>query len=101
MQQLQLAMTRRRSKGLLVSICVALAVVACTTGSARRVGSAAASDWPVYAGSQAAQRYSPLTQITRSNVRNLRQAWQFNSAEPGDPETNPLVVGGRLFAFTP
>jgi quinoprotein glucose dehydrogenase len=58
-------------------------------------------DWSVYGGNQAAQRYSPLEQITRENVRELKQVWQFESAEPGDPETNPLVVGRRLFAFTP
>src|SRR5690348_4814747 len=90
-----------RSKGLLFSICVAIVAVACTTHPERGRTSGATGGWSVYGGNQAAQRYSPLTQITRTNVRSLRQVWQFNSAEPGDPETNPLVVGGRLFAFTP
>lgn len=90
-----------RNKWVFLSICAALAAVTCTPYPGRGSTSGRASDWPVYGGNQASQRYSPLTQITRTNVRNLRQVWQFNSAETGDPETNPLVIGRKLFAFTP
>jgi quinoprotein glucose dehydrogenase len=58
-------------------------------------------DWPVYGGQAAGDRYSPLTQITRSNVENLREVWRFSMSEQGDSETSPIVVGRRLFAYTP
>ena len=38
----------------------------------------ARSDWPVYGGNAEGTRYSPLTQINRSNVGQLRVAWQFD-----------------------
>src|SRR5262249_29785353 len=45
--------------------------------------------------------YSPLTQIDRSNVRNLKEAWRLTSSEPGDSETNPLIIGRTLYGYTP
>ena len=36
-------------------------------------------EWPAYAGTYAAARYSPLTQIDRNNARNLRVAWRWKS----------------------
>ncbi|MGI4829424.1 MAG: c-type cytochrome [Janthinobacterium lividum] len=59
------------------------------------------SDWPAYGGDAADDRYSPLTQINRKNVHALRQAWSVDLGEPGGLQTNPLVVGRTLFAFTP
>lgn len=73
--------------------------VAGSTGTATAAG--ITHEWPVYGGAPSADRYSPLTQINRANVRNLRVAWQFKSAEPGDPETNPIIIGRTLFAYTP
>jgi glucose dehydrogenase len=45
--------------------------------------------------------YSPLAQIDRSNVANLKQAWIFDSGEHGMMETTPLVVDRVLYAATP
>jgi quinoprotein glucose dehydrogenase len=59
------------------------------------------TEWPVYGGSAGADRYSGLSQINAANVDHLRVAWQFDMAEPGDSQTNPLVVDRRLFAYTP
>jgi quinoprotein glucose dehydrogenase len=58
-------------------------------------------EWPVYGGQAAGDRYSSLTQITPSNVKDLREAWRFSMNEQGDSETNPIVIGRRLFAYTP
>src|SRR5450631_4554373 len=58
-------------------------------------------DWPVYGGNSEAQRYSALTQINRRNVAQLKFAWRFDSAERGDPETNPLIADGVLYAYSP
>lgn len=61
-----------------------------------------ASDWPTYGGNPAGTRYSPLTQINRSNVSQLQVAWTFDAAEGrGDPQTQPIIIDGVLFGVTP
>jgi glucose dehydrogenase len=59
------------------------------------------ADWPAYNGGLNGDHYSRLTQITRANVKQLRQAWVFDIGEPGGIQTNPLIVGGTLYAYTP
>lgn len=59
-------------------------------------------DWPVYGGGSSGQRYSPLTQINRSNVARLRGAWTWDAAEGrGDSQTQPIVIDGILYGVTP
>src|ERR1700722_8345291 len=57
--------------------------------------------WPVYNGGLDGDHYSRLTQINRDNVHLLQQAWTFDTGEKGGIQTNPLVVGTTLYAFTP
>ena len=38
-------------------------------------------EWPAYAGTYAAARYSPLTQIDRDNAKNLHIAWRWKSPD--------------------
>ncbi len=62
-----------------------------------------AGDWPEYNGNMAAQRYSPLDQITAENVSSLQIAWRFATEKFGPtPEFNntstPLEVDGVLYA---
>ena len=57
-------------------------------------------DWALYGG-EGGRRYSSLAQITRANVGKLQQAWRFDMAEMGDPQTHPLAVGGTVYAYTP
>ena len=57
--------------------------------------------WSVYGGDAAADHYSSLDQINRSNVGKLQLVWQFDEREEGDPETNPIVIGRTMFAYTP
>ena len=45
--------------------------------------------------------YSTLKQIDRGNVHSLKTAWSFDTGEKGNIETNPLIVGGTLYAYTP
>ncbi|MDE3198830.1 MAG: PQQ-binding-like beta-propeller repeat protein, partial [Acidobacteriota bacterium] len=60
------------------------------------------SDWPAYGGGPSDARYSPLTQIGRKNVSKLRVAWRYDTRDgAGDPQTQPIVVGGVLFGLTP
>ncbi len=58
-------------------------------------------DWPVYGGSKAGERYSPLTQINRDNVKQLQVAWTYDTGEKTGMQTHPLIVGRTLFAYTP
>ena len=60
-------------------------------------------DWPVYGHDPGGMRFSPLTQITRENVAQLKIAWTFHTGDidPGGDngprsgfETAPLVIGG-------
>jgi quinoprotein glucose dehydrogenase len=59
------------------------------------------ADWPVYGGQSADDRYSPLTQINRDTVQGLRVAWRFDESGRGESQTNPLIIHGTLFAYTP
>jgi quinoprotein glucose dehydrogenase len=56
--------------------------------------------WPAYNGDVNGDHYSPLAQINRTNVTQLKIAWQFDTGEKGNLETNPLIVGRVLYACT-
>lgn len=59
-------------------------------------------DWSAYGGGPSGIRYSGLTQINRSNVKQLRVAWTYDTADgAGDPQTQPIVVDGLLYGLTP
>src|SRR3569833_2742880 len=62
---------------------------------------AADKDWSIYGGTSQGNRYSTLLQITKTNVGSLAQAWHFDMAAAGDPQTHPLAVDGVLYAYTP
>src|SRR5947209_2764187 len=108
-----------RKAGLIVS--VVLAVLAAPAGldaqtipGALPQSAAALSrgEWPAYAGTYAAARYSPLAQIDRGNATNLRVAWRWKSPDVAirerDPkigpsrthESTPLMIGGTLYTST-
>ena len=59
------------------------------------------ADWPVYNGSSDGDHYSRLTQITRDNVHLLEKAWTYDTGEQGGLQTNPLIIGRTLYAYTP
>lgn len=63
---------------------------------------AADGEWPAYGGGPEGIRYSPLKQIDRVNVKRLEVAWSYDTADgAGDPQTQPIVVGGVLYGLTP
>ena len=60
-------------------------------------------NWPVNGG-VGNIRYSPLTQIDRTNVRSLQVAWTYDSHDAfkdSEMQSNPIIVDGVLFATTP
>ncbi|HEY9254132.1 MAG TPA: membrane-bound PQQ-dependent dehydrogenase, glucose/quinate/shikimate family [Stenotrophomonas sp.] len=64
----------------------------------------AEADWTAYGRSNAARRYSPLKQINRENVKQLRQAWVFRTGDIPEQrwgaETTPLKIGDTLYLCT-
>jgi len=58
-------------------------------------------DWRVWNGSAENRHYSPLSQINRSNVKQLGLAWTYDTGEKGGMQTSPLVVDGVLFGISP
>ena len=59
------------------------------------------SEWRVYGGSNASDRYSPLREITTANVDRLEEAWRFDTGESGGFQVNPIVVHGVMYSPTP
>src|SRR6267143_5941651 len=66
--------------------------------------------WPNYGNDGGGTRYSPATQIDRTNVTQLKAAWTYRTgALPRDPELDkkaafeatPILVDGKLFLSTP
>src|SRR5689334_4727632 len=58
-------------------------------------------EWRYYAGDAGSTRYSPLDQINRDNVKDLRIAWTWRSDNFGGrefkSETTPLMINGVLY----
>ena len=48
--------------------------------------------WPTYNGDYSGRRFSPLSQINQSNIKDLKVAWTYR-AKPG--ETPGSIVGGE------
>jgi alcohol dehydrogenase (cytochrome c) len=57
-------------------------------------------DWRTYNGSDSANRYSPLTGITRDNVASLKVKWVYPLSHFG-LEVTPLAADGVLYVTGP
>jgi alcohol dehydrogenase (cytochrome c) len=55
-------------------------------------------DWPHYGGTYRAWRYSALDSISRSNVKQLKVAWVFQTGDTeGGLQATPIVSGGVMY----
>jgi PQQ-dependent dehydrogenase (methanol/ethanol family) len=63
-------------------------------------GAAQPGDWLTYNGNESANRYSPLNQITTSNVALLKLKWVFPISYFG-LEVTPLAADGVLYVTGP
>jgi quinoprotein glucose dehydrogenase len=68
-----------------------------------------AGGWSSYGGDPGGSRYSPLTQITPENVRDLQVAWIYRTGELGQGvkdwsrsafEATPILFDGTLYLTT-
>ena len=57
--------------------------------------------WPGYHGDYSGRRHSSLTQITPQNVKNLTLAWAFQTGQPAQIKSSPLLVNGILYFTVP
>jgi membrane-bound PQQ-dependent dehydrogenase, glucose/quinate/shikimate family len=58
------------------------------------------AEWPIWGGTRSGQRFSPVTQINKDNVGQLRQAWVYRSGDLSSKygqETTPIKLGDRLY----
>jgi lanthanide-dependent methanol dehydrogenase len=56
-----------------------------------------ANQWVMTGRTYDLQRYSPLNQITTSNVKGLHVAWTMSTGTLRGHEGNPLVVGSTMY----
>lgn len=66
----------------------------------------AGDDWPAYSGGKGAAQYSPIDQINRENVQELKVAWKFatGDADPNNKsqiQCNPIIIDGILYGSSP
>ena len=98
-------------------LCALLVYAQLTIGAvvaAENCCSPASTDWPRVAGNLGSHAYSALTQINKSNIKQLAPAWVIHVspepvtapvAAPGNnatgQETTPIVVDGVMYLDTP
>jgi alcohol dehydrogenase (cytochrome c) len=58
-----------------------------------------AGDWLMARRSYMGQSYSPLSEITASNVKDLKLAWVWNMTENGANQPTPLVHNGIMYLW--
>ena len=96
---------------LLVAVILALlcADIPRTIAQSSGPPSGSGEDWPFYGHDAGGTRYSPLAQINRENVAQLKIAWVFHTGDISDGtggrkrsglETTPLLVEGTLYLTT-
>jgi len=76
-------------KSAVVVFVVGAACAALSFGSSPRAGAAQYPGWIDYGGRPDSSNFSPLDQITRTNVRQLQVAWYYPYGATG---SNPIVV---------
>jgi hypothetical protein len=97
-----------RSRATITVIILTLLVTPTVLGAQTIPGAQAEStnalsrgEWPAYAGTYAAARYSPLTQIDRTNANDLHVAWRWKSPDQAVKDANPKVGPTRANESTP
>src|SRR5688572_13467907 len=88
----------------LLLLVVALWVSGCATNDGN--GDRQARTWSVYKADEGSSSYSPLDEITVSNVSQLKSAWTFTindlpeSAQPANSQSNPIIIDGVLYSLS-
>ena len=89
------------------SLCATVVVVSTALLGAQ--GQTGMAEWPYVGGEQSHSKYSPLSDIDRSNVSDLEIAWQWDASEmplpeygarPGSFQATPLMIDNTLYFST-
>jgi quinohemoprotein ethanol dehydrogenase len=102
---------RKLNLALAGSVALALPLAACsvkdttvasTSGgvTAQSLMAADGANWLSYGRTYDEQRYSPLNQITQSNVGELGLAWYADMDTARGQEATPLVIDGKIYFTT-
>jgi alcohol dehydrogenase (cytochrome c) len=93
-----------------ITACFCLLLSACgspETGPSATTSAAApatqdvpAADWPAYNRTLAGDRFSPLDEIDRSNVAQMRLACSYSLPEVTSMQAGPIVVDGTMYFTT-
>jgi quinoprotein glucose dehydrogenase len=99
-----------------LAVVLTLGLAACTRPPVVRDPAAAVEEWPTYGNDPGSSRYSPLGEITKANVGNLKVAWTYRTGDMSDAkgtwngkkvwakstfEATPLMADGTLYIATP
>ena len=94
--------TRRMLSGGLVA---GLSLLATAAHAQARSGAwtrnAPDGDWQMAGRDFSLQRFSPLAQVSTSNVATLKAAWTFSTGTLRGHEGQPLVVNKTMYLVTP
>jgi alcohol dehydrogenase (cytochrome c) len=75
-------------------------VAAAASASVLPAPGVAAGDWPGYNRTLGADRFSPLAEIDRSNVAQLRAVCTYALPEVNSMQVGPIVVDGTMYFTT-
>ena len=78
-----------------LALCLSFAAALCAQGlDPALLTKPLANDWPTYNGDYSGQRYSRLTQINQTNVKNLTLAWTTRVTSGMGATGGPVGRGG-------
>jgi len=106
-------MNRLRTLSLAAGVAAGALAARAETPPAPAAVAPATADWAYTEGAPGGGRFTPLTDITRANVKQLKIAWSYQHEDFWEgsfpvevnggsaAESTPIVVDGRLFFTTP
>jgi quinoprotein glucose dehydrogenase len=89
-------------------LAAAIALAVCSAASAQ--SAVPTAQWPTYGNDPGGQRHSPLDQINKQNVGQLKLAWTYHTGDMSDGttgkrksafENTPIVIDGAMYISTP
>ncbi|HEY7353569.1 MAG TPA: PQQ-binding-like beta-propeller repeat protein [Terriglobales bacterium] len=86
----------RRSLLLCVMIAPAIALTVASAAQSEKPG-----EWAYYGGDKSFNRYSPLAQISRDNVKNLQIVWRRPGVDPSLKQKFPDLNPSHYYNATP
>ena len=89
---------------LLVALCAGLSLaspIAAQDLENAQLVHPSSDSWPGYHGDYSGRRHVSFTQITPQNVSDLSLAWAFQTNQPAQIKSSPLLVDGILYFTVP